>query len=1022
MPRPNNAQLALLRSKRHRTKIYLGVYQPKTVLKAQVNNANAAQGDYEIVVDNITEGSINLILGGMTMYVGSNPGGKDLGRIRVRSATGSTITVAENDHIQWANNVYVWVVRYWEPWAVYPRITLDGNNIPTFYKDYDIEYSDQNYNMDPVVCMGPHAAYFRETGTVVHLDYSSSGSFLPSAGSLSSYAWWFEGGSPTGSTQAHPTGIAYSTPGHYTTHLKVTASTGKTFTGRRHLMIYDRPGLGTSPPILNWGISSLEGNRDHGGWTGRFWVREEADRDKIVDGALIVLFTDDWYANQRISMGGNAYKRSSILFVGYVEGESIRYNSFTSRLEFRVSSLTIISDLKNTFSATLESTTGPSYWYEMFNLTLDKGIIHFLRWQTTLLSIADFARTGFSTPVQYIDFSRGTIYSEVAGLLQSAREGKFVSDRQGKMWTELEVNYVATGSRTQLAYPDILDLSRADWEGEFSIEREYLERASYIEAGGIAYSGPTTGTFDPYIGGAPGDAPAYAGSVQRRTGLILTGQLDVNGFAGLALADMNAEYPLITFSLIGDYRFVDIAPQQFIRCTITAADTFRDILWNKKRVIPQDMTLRYDAREETLQYDLTVKPETSGPLGETIDIPVDPPFEAPDLPYWDVEFPPIQPFPSFAPPILPPVGLGAIVYVCYGQVLARTRNFWDASPNWEEIVTPADLSSGAFTGFVLNPQNPQGSALLVSGNQIWRTDDLDTLSPAWSSMYSAAQYPTHLVQTVDHVKPWIGGRLWSAAVIRQASASGCPTAFAQCLTHVRAPADTSSWTQYTSGISRGNVGSPGMVQPTAYAGGSVYIQSEFTYYYSLNAGVTFNQKWEDPPKIAWIQPLQHLGNSAGNILYVVRETAAGGDRQFYWSSDFGLTVNNISLLYGGNTYTPYGFDNSLGQMSENFWIHPKTGVAYSMLKPNGDTASVFAQYSTSWLAKTQFSGAVAPMCINYADNGEKHYALGGNAGERIVGSNDFGANWYDKEGDFASAVRTFTGIGNRAAIQVVWTA
>lgn len=1024
MPRPNDAQLSLLRTKQQRTKIHLGVYQPDTALKAQVNNASAAQGDYQIPFDNVTEGSTDLIIEGMTMYVGSQEGGKDLGRIRVRSVSGSTITVAENDHIQWADDAYIWIVRFWEPWAVYPRIVLDANNVPTFYKDYDIAYSGQNLNMDPVVNMGPHLAAYLETGTVVHMHYSSSGTFSPSDASISSYAWWFEGASPpTGSAEAHPSGIVYETPGHYTTHLKVTDSAGKDFTSYRHVQIYDRPGFGANIPIQKWGIQALEGNRSNGGWTGRFWVREEADFDKIVDGALVVLFTDDWYGGVYGSMGGNAYSRPSILFVGYIDGESVRYNNYTSRLEFRVGSITVTSDLKNTFSATLETKTGPSYWYEMYDLTLDKGIIHFLRWQTTLLSIADFARTGYDVPVQYIDFSRGTIYSEIKGLLESARGAMFVSDRQGKMWAQLDVNLTATGTRTQALYPEILDLTTEDWHGDVDIDREFLERLSYIETGGIAYSGQVTGTFEPYIGGAPGDAPAYAGSVQRKTGLILSSQQDVNDYAGLYLAKLNARYPRVTISFTNDYRFVDIAPQEFVKLTITAEDTFRDILWDKKRFTPDQISLRYDARQETLLYDVTLTEETHGPPGETIIIPVDPPYESPDLPYWDIEFPPLPPLPSFPPIILPPIGTGGTVYVCFGQQLARTRNFWDANPNWEDVVTPADIGSPAFSGFVLNPQSPSTSALLVASTEIWRTDNLDDATPTWTEVYSSTLYPTHLIQSVEHVKPWIGGRLWSAAVVRTASASGCPTNFAPCMTHVRASADTSDWTQYVNGISRGNVGNPGMVQPTAYAGGSIYIQSEFVFYFSLDAGVNFTKKWESPPKIPWIQPLQHLGNSAGNIVYVTIEKNAGLDRGFYWSDDNGLTRNEITLSYAGDTWTPYGFDNSLGQMHESFWIHPKTGVAYSMLKPNdgGSPPTLFATYSTAWVPKVVFSGIVAPYMINYADNGEKHYAMGSATGERILGSEDFGDTWYNKLGDFESAVRTLTGIGNRAAIQPVWT-
>lgn len=1022
MPRPNATQLDLLRSKRHRTKMYLGVYQPETVLKAQVNDAGAAQGDYEITFDNVTEGDANLIIAGMTMYVGLNEGGKGLGRIRVRSIAGSVITVAENDHIQWVDDAYIWVVRFWEPWAVYPRIVLDGDNVPTFYKDYDITYSDQNLNMSPVVNMGPHLAAFRETGTI-HLDYSSSGSFGPSDSALSSYEWWFEGGDPTGSTDAHPADISYAVPGHYTTHLKITDAAGKDSTGYRHVQVYDRPGEGNAVPIRNFGLAAIEGNRDQGGWSSRFWIREEADFDKIVDGALVVLFTDDWYDGQKISMGGNAFDRPWVLFVGYIEGESIRYNSYTSRLDFRVTSVTNLSDLKNTFSATLETKIGPSDWYEMYDLTMDKGIIHFLRWQTTLLNIADFARTGYDADVQYIDFSRGSIYGEVSGLLESAREGKFVSDRQGKMWSELEVNYVITGSRSQTKYPDILDLEREDWHGEFMLEREYLERSSYIEAGGIAYSGQVTGSFEPYIGGAPGDAPAYAGGVQRRTGLILESQIDVNEFAGLALADINADYPLISFSLIGDYRFIDIAPQEFIRCTITESDTFRDILWDKKRVIPKEMTIRYDARNETLLYDLTVKEETSGPPGETVLIPVDPPYVPPDLPYWEIEFPPIQPFPSFGPIIEPPPGTGELVYYCWEQQLARTRNFWAVDPTWEDVVIPGDLGSPNFSGFRLDPADPQNSALLLTYNKIWKTSNLNDVTPTWTEVYSDALYPGHRVQYVRHIAPWISGRAFSAAAYRPAGPTGCPNIFQGCRFHLRGSAGGATWEDTLSSL--GVAGSANMVQPTTYAGGVIYFVGDYSFFRSEDGGYAWNLKSSNPPYHEWIQPMAHLGNSDGQLIYFASKVAAPpGHSAFYVSTDGGTSRNNISLLYDGAYWFPSDFSTANnGQSAENFWIHPKTGVGYAALQGNGKSEGVFAQYANGgWLVRTEFAAQLRCSNINFSDDGAQQYLMGETTNEWIMGSEDYGATWASKSATFeADTGRPFAGIGYAVSVQCVWT-
>ncbi len=95
----------------------------------------------------------------MTVYIGTSQGAKDIGRIRLRSATSSVLTLAENS-IDWQDGWYLTVVRYFEPWGVFPRIILDDNNNPTFFKDYDDTYGNQNEVMDPVICMGPNDGGF----------------------------------------------------------------------------------------------------------------------------------------------------------------------------------------------------------------------------------------------------------------------------------------------------------------------------------------------------------------------------------------------------------------------------------------------------------------------------------------------------------------------------------------------------------------------------------------------------------------------------------------------------------------------------------------------------------------------------------------------------------------------------------------------------------------------------------------------------------------------------------------------
>jgi hypothetical protein len=757
--KPNDVDIARVRRHPQRTKLYLGIFEPSTVLAAQANDSSLAQGAITIPYDNVTDGNFALIKEGMTMYVGSNPGGKDLGRIRVRSADASEITVAENDTIQWIDDIYLTVVSFFEPWGVYPRIVLDSEQVPTFYKDYDILYTDQNQIFDPVVHMGSHVARFIDEGSV-NVTYSSSGTFDPTDESIPTglHSWFFEGGNPTGALVAHPGLIEYTQSGHYSTHLEVSSNSGKTFEGHRHVMIFDRPGEGVNPPIMNFGFIGLEGSRKGGGYNGRFWVREPADIDKIVDGALVVLFTEDWYGTEKVSLGGYAVDRSNILFAGYIEDESIRYNSDTSRLEFRASSVTGIADIKHTFSATLEDRTNTSDWFEMQDMTIDKAIVHFLRWQTTLLAIADFNWSGDDKPVEFADFGRGTIYSEAQKLYESALGANLVADRQGTLWGEVDVNLMTTGTRSLVDYPEVMEIQRRDWLDEINFNREVNERLSFIEVGGIAYSGPVSGTFDPFLSGAPGDAPAYAGGVQRKSGLVLGSQTQLNEYAGLVLADTNSIYPRLDLTLAGDYRFIDVAPQEFILLTIEEDDTYRGIIWNKKRFVPQQISYNYDSREETLVYGLVLSAETHGPPGETIIIPVEPPYDPPDLPDFDIDFPPIIPPPIIPPPIDVPEGEGNTVYVVTENKLTRTRNFWDNLPSWSDI-TPAQTSvTGTYHYFRLDPFDPVNSAFLVTrpqggidaGDHIYRTANLDAALPTWTEILSPATIAATTGNPLNH--------------------------------------------------------------------------------------------------------------------------------------------------------------------------------------------------------------------------------------------------------------------------------
>jgi len=290
------------------------LYQPTYAFAGQATGT-LSKGDMLIDYYAVTTGSYSTVKRGMTLMVGTTPGGWDKGTVRIRTAGSVYLTVAENSHINWAVGDYLTVLNFYEINAVYPRITSTGTTT-YWYKDYDVEYAGQNSTLGSFICMGSHYAGFTENNVY----YTASGT-TNLIGETLTYYWNFEGGNPTGSNAHTPGNVAYATPGQYSTTLIVSGTSAwNVDRSVRHMSIYDRPENGTNVPILNWELQDLSGSRDQGGYTANIRIRQLIPDTVLRDGSLVVIFADDWYGDTatRQSIGGNALNRQTIVFVGYV--------------------------------------------------------------------------------------------------------------------------------------------------------------------------------------------------------------------------------------------------------------------------------------------------------------------------------------------------------------------------------------------------------------------------------------------------------------------------------------------------------------------------------------------------------------------------------------------------------------------------------------------------------------------------------------------------------------------------------
>jgi hypothetical protein len=166
-----------------------------------------------------------------------------------------------------------------------------------------------------------------------------------------------------------------------------------------------------------------------------------------------------------------------------------------------------------------------------------------------------------------------------------------------------------------------MSITRKDWMGEPVIQNPLSDNTSFIECGGVAYSGNTTGTFDAFLSQAPGNTPNGRGTPDTSPkGLAISGQAQLNKISGNLLAEKNSRYPSISFSLTSGFRNLDIAPIESINIDILTGDTSQGIEIHAPYTI-SSLSWGYDVSNRSLLPSIELGALVNGEDGETITIP-----------------------------------------------------------------------------------------------------------------------------------------------------------------------------------------------------------------------------------------------------------------------------------------------------------------------------------------------------------------------------------------------------------------
>lgn len=636
-------ELGKLRSEEQWSELFLAIHKPAVIYSARVNQATFGTPITQVTYDG-GSGTLANVKEGMTLYIGSSAGAYDKGMLRIRKAPSATVFyVGESAEIDWEDDDYLTVVNEFGLWSRHPVIR--GN---TSEMDYDVDYSDQHTNLDPVPVLGPPAVLWL-TGTTVTFNPDASDSWVLGS-TISSYLWVATGASATANLDTATPTITYNAVGQYRVDCTVTAANGKTTTGYRMVFVYSA----ASMPITQFELQNCSGDLESGGWQFSVKLYDQVAIADVRERALVVLFAKDHYNGVQESLGAvTGYE--NIIAIGWIKQEDFEVSPEFSTVNFTVyGPQQWLKEIPGYPVGMEYVASGSAVWTDMDDLTVDRALWHLLHWRSTATLCMDITLSGETSLASAMEAPTGSLWDQLVTMSKEVILATPACNRYGQLYVQVDIPYMEEADRASL--PTVMEVLSSDWQDTLNIERQPTPRVAMVEASGISFDG-TTAT--PLFSRAPGDVLSRYGSFINQDRLLLYDQDFCNDICADIYAHENNEYPNIDFSLASNNRFIDIVPRQRLTISIGELNIPRGIVWTNKKILPIRVSYTHDAKTGILSTSVETKAETSGeligvvgvtkippqPVEENIDPGGYDPGDFPIFPEPNINFPPYVPTP-----------------------------------------------------------------------------------------------------------------------------------------------------------------------------------------------------------------------------------------------------------------------------------------------------------------------------------------------------------------------------------------
>ena len=428
------------------------------------------------------------------------------------------------------------------------------------------------------------------------------------------------------------------------------------------------------------------------------------------------------------SVGGNYPHRTNVVLEGWIVDETVRKDPETGDIEFEVVTVDGVMRGEESYPVALTNRTNTAKlisWEDFYQLTLDRVLLHFAKWRSTISEVVDVTLHSdlvANSPagaeiVKYCDMDQGNLFDQISTWYTRAMLGWVSSDLQSGLYGELDAQIDDT---VRAGIPTAWTVAAGDRAGTLEIgRRAHRKLNSQVTLYGVDYRTPLGSR-------SPDDPHDYEGGLEEITeGIASPDQATLSLWAGNLRAKRNNVYPSVDHRWMGYWR-IDAVPQSYIIESLGASDTIRGFVWSSFKLIPRSLNLEY--RGGMLLASSDCEGQTQGLGGATITFP-------------PVSDPPASPSPPPEEPGRPPdyvSDASEIMFLVYSSAAgANPKLFWSGDffnggqPTYLEVTKPASFS-GIVTGYQALQDGSVG--FFQAGQEIWKTTDVGNASPTWTKI------------------------------------------------------------------------------------------------------------------------------------------------------------------------------------------------------------------------------------------------------------------------------------------------